>query len=255
MKDKIKKFYDAVVVKLKEETVKTFATKIISVFLVIVATISLAVYNKIIYPSFSGNIIDVSYNAHTSKNGGIDLDKALNFENVSDETFYYYEGDLQITVQGKGKIGNVYILYSDNGENITSGDVYRVDVKKNNNKYIIEHEINMRTNNVNNYGRIYIIIFDKKTEEKYIYCLAINLDSVDKSLIFHVVDEEHKENLVDDCITEEDLEKDIELKFQYEVCSKEELQKIEKYANASYMSIYKRDILQEIEKIENMDIK
>ncbi len=250
MKDKIKIFYNAVIAKLKEETVKTFATKIITGVLVIVSAISVAVYNKIICPPFSGNIISVSYNAHTSHNGGINLAKALDLENVVDEIFYYYEGDLQITVQGKGKIKNAYILYGNSDEDITSGDIYTADVRKVSNKYLIEHEINMRTNKVKNYGRIYLIILDQKNKKKNIYCLAINLDSIEKSMSIHVADEAHKENLFN-----ESLEEDIELEMQYEVCSKEELQNIEKFANGSYMSIYKRDILQEIEKIEKIDIQ
>lgn len=240
MWNKIKNVWIALIGEIKGNAVKQVAVKIILAVITIIF-VSFTYFNdKILYPPFYGNITSVTYNINT---GIQDLGKSFNI--TEEGVFYYYEGILQVTFEGRGKIESAYFLYSDSDDDndITSGNVYTADVKRRHfNQFIIEHRINIRTKDRERYKHIYLVVIDKKTKEKSVYCLALKMNSMKFSSALQVG-------------PQEEVEENIETEFQYESCSKEEIQKLEKNIKGSYISMNKKNILQVIEKIEFMNLE
>ncbi len=239
MKNKMKNYLSKVKKKLDEKIIDVSAEKIIALLLAIIGFLAFAIYNNIIYPSFSGNIIEVSYDAQTNVQ---EYGKTVSFITG---TTYYYEGDLQVVVEGQGNIESAYFVYGEKDNEVTSGDVYAADVKSIGNKeFAIAHTINIYTDDTKQYRQIYLIVIDKKNKEKNIYCVPIKLESMNISRIYEI-----KMNEENSTMRISSVREDASTKFQYEAYSKEEIQKLVNN-DCSYVGLNKREILQTIEKVE-----
>lgn len=115
----------------------------------------------------------------------------------------------------------------------------------------MSHNIYLHEESSKAYKPIYLVLIDKKTNEKNIYCILLNLKSMNFSRVINIKEGEIEntiniEYLInpnnDDCI------------LQYEVYSKEEIQKLEKNLRDSHVSSMRSEVLMTFENIENMNL-
>lgn len=113
----MKKFFNDIIAKMKdkfkEDIAKFLNNKLISFVVAIITAIvgggCVYIYNVVLYPTFSGNIEQITYEANL---GIQNLNK--NFSSSEKGLFYYYEGSIEVIVNGKGKIKSAYFIYNDN---------------------------------------------------------------------------------------------------------------------------------------------
>lgn len=237
--------------KFQEDAAKSINDKIIKCIFGAGGALALTaiafVNNKFIHPPFSGEITAVSYEPCLM---GQKLGKT--FDGTEKGIFYYYEGDIQVTLQGKGNIKKAYFVYNDKDQEITSGDVYIADIEKESDKFEVNHTMYMRSDNCEAKIPIYLIIIDKKTSEKNIYCLVLDLESMNTSSIIEIEEGSTEDTFNASYSINPYADK---MDIRCEIFTKEDIQKLEKNFVNSYASFHKQEILMDFEKLENFNLQ
>ncbi|HBG13179.1 MAG TPA: hypothetical protein DDX68_18630 [Clostridium sp.] len=164
-----------------------------------------------------------------------------------DYSIYAYKGYLKVVVNGKGKIKKAFLIYGENANEITDGNINTTEVKNiRNNQFEIGRNLNFQTQNINEFKRFYLVINDKKDNKKSIFCIAINLNSINPNQIIQFTDGRAFVN-----------QKSIDTveNIKYEARSRDEIRAMVYGAYDSYIAKNKKVILEDIEKIEKMSLE
>lgn len=236
--EKAKDFNNEVKVTLKKELVNR-CVKALWMIPVIVA----ALFINFIKPSFEGEITNVSYDKNAQSN------QKPNTEFVyeqKDFTIYTYKGRLDFWLEGKGKIKKAYLIYGESSNEITAGDVYTMEIQQiKSNQFKTGRNINFQTYNFNTIKTMYLVAIDKKDNKKNIYCIAIKLNTIEPSQIIEFVDGGTKMSY---------KKMEVTGNIEFEVSTKNEIQNMVNNDQKFLLSGFKQEILNDIEKIEAMNL-
>lgn len=177
----IKSFLEKKIVKekIKKEFIDSLVKYIVWTLPLSVIILCLEIFkDNVLYPDMQVNIKDIEMvcdmQVISPENPSLPGREFI----VGEENVNHYAPKLRILLSGKGQIGKAYIVYNENDELL----VQRVAGIKNRwtgiclNPKELEVTINYSLQKDINEKRFYLVLIDKKTSEKEIWCVYVNAE-------------------------------------------------------------------------------
>lgn len=177
----IKSFMEKKIVKekIKKEFIDSLVKYIVWTLPLALIIFGLEIFNdNVLYPDMQVNIKDIEMvcdmQAISPENPSLPGREFI----IGEENVNHYAPNLRISLSGKGQIGKAYIIYNENDELL----VQRVAGIKNRwtgiclNPKELEVTVNYSLQKDINEKRFYLVLIDKKTSEKEIWCAYVNAE-------------------------------------------------------------------------------
>jgi len=194
---------------------------------------------------YKGKAVDVSYesdNYDGTITGSTIIKEGIN---------YSYKGTLIFDIECRGEISAAYLIYGKDSDEITSGDISSCNVvKEKKGSYRISQEINLLSNRTEGYRKGYMLI-KGGTGDNTVYCIAVNLSTVEVFYETEVVDNDGGISFIVKPYNNQNKQEVLE----YEVKSEADIQSMVVDQANSYIAKNKREVLESIHEIKDMNLE